>query len=433
MEGNIFLTTQVYGVSNEQVETYIEREEVDQKFVDAISRNKHIIIYGASKQGKTALINKHLFPFNYIKVNCSHNTTPVDIYKSIIRQLNIEFEESKEVANTYGGEAKVGAKAILKIPFFSKGEASGEVSGSVEKGVKKNYKTIEFNLELAQDISEILKQVNFSRRIILENFHYLTEETQQQLSYDLRIFEDSNILFIVLGIWKEKNRLGQFNGDLLDRLFEIPVEPWSKEDLKKIAKEGEPLLSVDFSEVIDELTEKCFDSVGVFQELCKECCHAAQVFKTGSEIVAITKEHLAIAVNKKLEDYSTRHIRSLEVFAEQKARSAEETSLYIPYYFLKVLFDCEYDEITDGFRKSVLLSKIKMIHHKPENVRPSDIGYFLQTLISNQVKKRISPPIFDFDQGTSSVKVIDSTFHFFIRNCNKKEVFDFIPIPPGLN
>src|SRR5690606_2915340 len=123
------------------------------------------------------------------------------------------------------------------------------------------------------------------------NFHYLTEETQQQLSYDLRIFEDSNILFIVLGIWKEKNRLGQFNGDLLDRLFEIPVEPWSKEDLKKIAKEGEPLLSVDFSKIIDELIEKCFDSVGVFQELCKECCHAAQVFKTGSDIVTINKKH----------------------------------------------------------------------------------------------------------------------------------------------
>ena len=33
------------------------------------------------------------------------------------------------------------------------------------------------------------------------------EDIQKQLSIDLRIFEDYNILFIILGIWREKNRL----------------------------------------------------------------------------------------------------------------------------------------------------------------------------------------------------------------------------------
>lgn len=238
MTRNILQTNQVFGVSNDTIETYVERKQVDDLFVDGLTRNKHIIVYGASKQGKTSLTNKHLKPDHFIRVNCSHNSTPVDLYKSVIRQLNIEFEESREVTTTLGGEPKVGVKANVKLPLIGAVEAIGELEGKVQNETAKKYKTVEYNLELAQDISELLTAINFKQRIILENFHYLSEETQKQLAYDLRIFEDYNILFIVLGIWREKNRLGQFNGDLLDRVIEIPVEPWGKNDLKRIIEVG---------------------------------------------------------------------------------------------------------------------------------------------------------------------------------------------------
>ena len=62
-------TADVFGVSNEQVATYIERENVDTKFLDGLNRNKHIIIFGASKQGKTALTNKHLDEKQFVRVD----------------------------------------------------------------------------------------------------------------------------------------------------------------------------------------------------------------------------------------------------------------------------------------------------------------------------------------------------------------------------
>jgi len=43
-----------------------------------------------------------------------------------------------------------------------------------------------------------------------------------------------------------------------------------------------------------------------------------------------------------------------------------------------------------------------------------------------------SPPIFDYDISTSSVKIIDSTFYFFLKNCNRKEVIENLMIPEGL-
>lgn len=45
----------VFGVSGKQLESYIERDHVDKKFIDALRTDKQIIVYGASKQGKTAL------------------------------------------------------------------------------------------------------------------------------------------------------------------------------------------------------------------------------------------------------------------------------------------------------------------------------------------------------------------------------------------
>ncbi|WP_321296259.1 hypothetical protein [Marinifilum fragile] len=428
----MYQTHEVFGVSNEMIATYIERPDVDDLFVKGLEKNKHIVIYGASKQGKTALTAKHLEEKNYIKVNCSPASTIQDLYNSIVRQLNIEIIESREVTQEVGGELKAGVKAKVKIPFFGSGEASVEGKASTKEGDKLSYKVVDYNLFLAQDLSELLRAIEFDKKIIVENFHYLTEDNQKLLAIDLRIFDDYKIQFIVLGIWREKNRLIQFNGDLVDRLIEIPVEPWEKQHLEAIVQEGMPLLNVSFENVFEKLVETCFDSVGVFQELCKESCYAAGVKQTTEETVYISIENIQQAIEKKLSDYSSRHIRCLEAFVEQKAKSSDEIPLYIPYYFIKTLFNEEFEDITNGLKRRVIQEKIKAIHHRADDVRPSDMGYFLQTLVSNQIKKSISPPIFDYDIGTSSVKIIDSTFYFFLKNCDKEEILEYIPVPVGL-
>lgn len=428
----MYKTNQVFGVSNDMIETYIERKKVDENFTEGLSKNKHIVIYGASKQGKTSLTNKHLKESDYIKVNCSPAATVLDIFNSVVRQLDIEILETKEIKTEIDGEVKASIKAKVKIPFFGASEASAESKVGGGKADTLKYKIIDYNLGLAQDVSELLRDIGFKKRIILENFHYLIEDVQKQLAIDLRIFEDYKILFIVLGIWRESNRLIQYNGDLVDRIIEVPVEPWEKEDLLRIVDEGKPLLNVSFEDVKNEMVETCFDSVGVFQELCKEACYAAGVKKTSEKLIIVTNENIQSAIEKKLNDYSSRHIRCLESFVEQTAKSSDEIPLYISYYFIKILLQEKFDGVTYGLKRRIIQDKIKEIHHRADDVRSSDMGYFLKPIVANQIKKSISPPIFDYDVGTSTVKIIDSTFYFFLKNCNKDEVLDEIPIPPGL-
>ena len=60
------------------------------------------------------------------------------------------------------------------------------------------------------------------------------------------------------------------------------------------------------------------------------------------------------------------------------------------------------------------------------------MGYFLKNLVSSQISKGISPPVFDYDNSTNSIKIIDSTFYFFIKNCDREEVVENLSIPEGL-
>jgi hypothetical protein len=422
-------TSEVFGVSNEHIASYIEREEVDTKFLEGLKRNKHIIVFGASKQGKTALINKHLNENQFARVNCSPQTNSIDIYKSILRQLRVEFEEGRTEKGSVETSAKVSLKAKVKIPFLGSGEAGAEGGGKKARGKDTNYKSIEYNLALPQDVSEILKTIKFEKRIILENFHYLDEDIQKELAFHLRVFEDANILFIVLGIWREKNRLAQYNGDLQDRLIEIPVEPWKSDDFKKVATIGENLLNISLSQVIEEIISNSFDSIGVFQELCKESCLAGNVNETQKEKTNLHSYHLNKAKEKKLGDYSGRHIRSIEAFVEQKAKSSNEVPLYIAYYFIKYLFSLEFDTIHEGIKRPVLHEGIKKIHHRSDDVRPSDMSYFLHNIVATQIKKDIIPPLFDYDRSTRKLKIIDSTLYFFLRNAKIDEVLEEFDSP----
>lgn len=77
-----------------------------------------------------------------------------------------------------------------------------------------------------------------------------------------------------------------------------------------------------------------------------------------------------------MDDYSSRHIRCLESFIEQIVKSSSEIPLYIPYYFVRVLLKEPFEQINKGIKRKYLHEKIKEIHHRPEDVRPSDIGYF---------------------------------------------------------
>lgn len=415
---------ETFGVSKNPVLSYLERQNVDGLFQDALRTDKQVIVYGSSKQGKTALVEKHAPYKDNVVIRCSPSSGIIDIYKSILRNHGIEVETEKEKSHSSETSVGVSAKVTAHIPLIGGIEVGTSPDVSAQTTETQKTTTIEFNLELPQDISELLRKVGAKKFIILENFHYLTYDLQKRLAFDLRNFQELGIRFIILGVWREKNRLTQYNGDLLDRIEDVPVEPWEKSDFQKVVLKGANALNIEFSKsIIDKIIENSFDSIGVVQELLKLTCKHAGITETQKSKVIIDNADLVDnAISEKLEDYSSRHVRSLEDIAEgRRANKAKEGNvpLYLPYYLVRAFLDFDFSDVVKGIRREQIESKIKSMHHRQDDVRPGDISNLLHRFAELQSSKHIIPPIFDYDQSTRTMRVVDSTFYFFLRNADR--------------
>ncbi|WP_042315510.1 hypothetical protein [Desulfofarcimen acetoxidans] len=281
---------------------------------------------------------------------------------------------------------------------------------------------------IAQVISELLEKCQFKKFIILDNFHNLNEEIQKALAFDLRLFQEKGYRFIILGVWREKNRLIQFNGDLVDRIMEIPVEPWVEHEFKTVIDNGCAHLNISIgTEIISRIISVAFGSIGTVQELCKELCFVAGIrVKTLSHFEINNQDFIEQAIKIKVEEYSSRHLRALESIA---TAGVQVQGLSMPYYVIRTIIEMDITDLLDGLSRMDLQDKIKAIHYRPDSVRPSDISYVLHGLSEIQNNKIIVPPLLDYDRLNRRLRIIDSTLFFFLKFKNKQELLEEIPSP----
>ncbi|WP_027715677.1 hypothetical protein [Desulfuromonas sp. TF] len=420
--------TEVFGVGNSLVKSYVERTDVDNKMKMAIQSDRQIVVYGASKQGKTALVSKYVDYDDSIVVRLAPNSELAGVYHSILRQAKIIMRTSYTEGTGSQVKSEIKAKIKAAVALFGSGELEAVGGASANRNTSSSYQEIAFNLELAQDIGELLQKVKLKKMIILENFHYLSEEVQKQFSYDLRTFQEIGIRFIILGVWREKDRMSQYNGDLLDRIEEIAVEPWEEKDFFKIAMKGSEYLNIIFSrEIIERCSKASFGSVGVFQELLKEvCCESGVLDDSGGSINIDNPLFVQKAIKTKTRAYSGRHQRALESLASGLSNSS---TLFLNYYLVKVLLLNGYDYVNGGISRETLHQKIKDVHHSGDDIKVWNITSLLNSLAELQHKKDINPPILGYDNNTRLLQVVDSTFNFFMKHANLNTIIHEIANP----
>lgn len=426
--------TEVFGVSAKPIRSYVERDEVDTRFQEALNSDKQIVVYGSSKQGETALVSKYLPYEKNLLVSLTPKTTVLDMYQTVLADAGIHITAGVTEKRSTETSASFGAKVRAAIPIFGSGEVSGAGDLKAGSGTEVKYEEIPINLELPQHVAEMLKRVGSKKWIILENFHYLNDEIQKQFAFDLRAFQELGVRFVVLGVWREKNRMAQFNGDLLDRVVEVPVEPWTEADFRRVAAKGSEALNVSFSEpLLHAAVEASFSSIGVFQELLKGICSKAKVLETQVALVRLEDlDLLSRTIQIKARDYAARHQRALEAIAAGHTTGGAKGDLpplYLPYYLVRVVLEGGYEGIANGMRRSDIHERIRAIHHRGEDVRASDMSNLLSGLANLQSVKSISPPIIDYDSQNRVLQVVDSTFYFFIKNSDPQEILDTLQNP----
>jgi hypothetical protein len=426
-------TEQVFGIRIEPVLSYVARPNVDGAFEQALKTTHHVVVYGSSKQGKTALRQKHLDDRKDCAiVRPSPRTTVEDIYHAILRNAGITIntvETSRTEAGSIG-KVRTGFKAL--IPFL--GGADVAVEGETKRATQMELRSefVGYDLSEAQSVGELLAKVGFKKFIVIENFHYLSADTQKQLAFDLKTFHEIGLRFIILGIWREANRLLQFNNDLQDRIIEIPVEPWLAQDLKTVAAVGTQQLNVEFSSVIvDKFIENAYGNVGLFQEFLKGFC-----LRCGINEVQDAKQTLVsmLAVtgtfDDKLRDQRNTLLQSLtRIAASSRTRTDTDHPLILPYYLVKVICQTDLQQLRDGIDKKTLLDLLRSLHHRTNKstIRIGDVTNLLNHLPALQ--EDMQPPLLYFDGNARRLKVVDTRQFFVLARVDRKELEEEIPNP----
>jgi len=404
----------VFGIRTEPVLSYVNREVVDGRFQEGLASSHHIIVYGSSKQGKTALRQTHLPDKDCLIVRCSPTMNPESIYMSIVRQLDLRMTtmETKKEGATGKVSTKIGFKAMLPFIGSGKSEVAAEVAGTTGRETTSEF--VAYDYGEAQSIGELLTRVKFKKKIVLENFHYLHQDVQRQLAFDLKTFHEIGITFVILGIWREADLLITYNHDLQDRLIDVPVEPWEAVDFDRLIAEGSDRLKVKIDMGIREIFRaNAYGNVGMLQEFLKTFCKLSGVTETGAERVLDSAEIAKRTVEHRLKNQRAQLVKDLQrISAQSRIRGDEPDPLLLPYYLVQVILGLKIEELENGIERKRLLELLRSIHHRvdKETIRGSDLVYLLQRLPIYQ--RDMQPPFVYYDSNNQRLKIVD-TRQFF--------------------
>jgi hypothetical protein len=279
-----FTTDSVYGISRDVPLNYTTRPNVDEKLVDNLTREKHIVVYGSSKQGKTCLRKHCLNESDYIHVQCSNKWTLEEIHANVLKRAGFKIEQSEK--KTTSGKNKIVASISASI-FGIGSSVEGEKEAATTD--EKTMKALELDPVDVNDVIAALQSINFTRYIVLEDFHYLPLETQKDFAVALKAFhEASKLCFIVIGVWLEENRLLVYNGDLTGRVVAVNADTWTEPELRNVILKGAELLNVQFTDdFMHQLIHECFNNVYIVQETCRQICLKNGVTHTSQNLVSV--------------------------------------------------------------------------------------------------------------------------------------------------
>lgn len=417
----IHKTADVYGIGRDLPLNYVVRPAVDEFFINNLTRDKHIVIYGSSKQGKTSLRKHCLKDDDYIVVHCSNKWSLGDLHAAILKRAGYELTQS--TTRTTTGKNKI--LAAFKAKVFDIGVEAG-----AEKERTQADATTTRPLELdPEDVNDIITALsNFRQFIVLEDFHYLPIETQKDFAVALKAFhEQSKLCFIVVGVWLEESRLTVYNGDLTGRIVGINADKWSKSELEQVIAEGEALLNVSFTTLFKTaLLAGCLDSVYIVQEACYQACVKKGVLFTQNLTVEIGDDIDVPAIIREVVNQQTGRYNS---FITQFAAGFQETTLQMHKWLLYPILTAANKMLEEGLTYRWMRDVLRVHHPEGQELNIGNLTQALQSTASLQVKKDIKPIVLDYDQTNLKLNVVDRGFLIWLANQDRKELLELAELP----
>jgi len=423
-------TGDVFGVSRDVPLNYVSRKTVDDRFLEDLGRDRHIVVYGSSKQGKTCLRKKCLNDDEYIIVHCLNRWTMSELNSTILKRAGYEITQSTRKTAT--GKNKIDAK--ISAGLFGV-KAGVEAEATTENAIEKTTTELELDVEDVNDVIAALDAIKFKKFVVLEDFHYLPVEAQKDFAVALKAFhENSEICFIIVGVWLEENRLTVYNGDLTGRITAVNADLWEKSELRDVVLAGEALLNVSFdSEFTAQLVEKCHGSVHILQEVCFQVCESSKVYRTCEARLELGHDVDVDALVKCVVDQQKGRYNS---FLGSFADGFVDTVLEMYKWILYPVIMSSHDDLERGLKLAQIRKALDDNHPAGRRKSPTgnglntgNITQALQYSAALQAKKDIKPIVLDYDQTNVRLNVVDRGFLVWLRHQDRNALLEMVGLP----
>ena len=239
------MASDVFKPCNFPDHTYITRESKDgidyeQRLDLALNISGTLIsIIGASKMGKTVLCEKVLPLERQVNISGADFSKGEDFWSVIAKKVGLplagEITENKQVS---------------KIEQHSKTEI----------------------FHLTKD--KVIKYfVDHNKVLILDDFHYASDEAQKNIASHLKDAIRRNFRAIILSLPHRADAPIRKNADLAGRLSLIDISTWKINELKEIAIRGFKELDIKISDKIaDTIATESLTSPQLMQYICLSIC-----------------------------------------------------------------------------------------------------------------------------------------------------------------
>lgn len=195
---------EVFGVSPEvKLDSYVDRGDLDAHLQRLLQRSTHIALRGESKCGKSWLRQHNIS--NAIVVQCRLKRSVLDLYKDALSQLDIKLTIEQSSSGRWKGYAEangaLGTKLLAALGFKASVEAE---KGGATKRVPVGQDTDDLRF-----VADIIKKSQ--RRLVIEDFHYLSIEERRAFAFDLKTLWDYGLYIVIVGVWSRSNMLLALN------------------------------------------------------------------------------------------------------------------------------------------------------------------------------------------------------------------------------
>jgi hypothetical protein len=422
----------VFGISRQGVpETYVAREDVDDRFVNEITREQHIVIYGSSKQGKTSLLRTVLKDDDYVAIQCAMDWDKEAVYRALLKEIGIAVAETETSGTSGTRELTAEIKGEGGVPLIAKGSARSSGSKAKTRSKSKASRFIEFDPSSATDVIRVLQEAEFTKWIVLEDFHYLGPDVQRIFASDLKtFFERSSISFIIVGVWLEANRLVVYNGDLAGRITSIPADTWTPSELARVVSSGESLLNVDFSdEVVEELVTRAQGNVGLLQEACRQMCLHREVHNTAQATVRFDDlKEVERAYAYVADQLAARYANVISQFSE----GLRDQELHMYKWIMHSVISAKDWQRRAGLKAQDIYRHADLNHPtRRRNLSANNVTAALKNVAKVQHHAKTQPIVFDYDEAHARLRVVDNQFLLYLASVDKETALSHLPTFPN--